>query len=59
MSTELKHFTDGFRLILPKAGFLFGEEIDHTGETGSLRTGGRGGEVCKDALLSVVVNRSE
>jgi len=44
---------------LSKAGFLYGEELDHTGETGKSVTGGRGGPHCKDALLSVVVNRGE
>jgi hypothetical protein len=42
-----------------QAGFLYGEELDHTGHTGVSRTGGRGGPSCKDALLSVVVNRDE
>ncbi len=46
-----------FRLNLSWAGFLFGEELDQTGDTGSITTEGRGGHLCKDALLSVVVNR--
>ncbi|KAL3797058.1 hypothetical protein ACHAW5_009644 [Stephanodiscus triporus] len=41
-----------------EAGFLFGERLDHTGQTGKLITGGPGGSMCKDALLSVVVNRN-
>jgi hypothetical protein len=44
-------------LNLPKAGFLLGKELDHSGPTGSLQTEGKGGEVCKDVLLSIVVNR--
>ena len=44
---------------LPKAGFLYGEELDQTEPTGIIRTGGRGGPSCKDALLSVVVNRGD
>ena len=47
------------RLNLSKTGFLYGEELDQTGETGRLTTSGRGGHLCKDALLSVVVNRAE
>jgi hypothetical protein len=42
----------------PKAGFLFGERLDRTGQTGKLITGGPGGSKCKDDLLSVVVNRN-
>ena len=42
-----------------KAGFLFGERLDHAGQTGKRITGGPGGSKCKDALLSVVVNRNE
>jgi hypothetical protein len=48
-----------FRINLSKAGFLYGEELDRTGETGASVTGGQGGPNCKDALLSVVVNRGE
>ena len=40
-----------------KAGFLLGERLSRTGQAGKLITGGLGGSKCKDALLSVVVNR--
>ena len=40
-----------------KAVFLFGERLDHTGQTRKRITGGPGGSKCKDALQSVVVNR--
>lgn len=49
----------GFLQVNEDTGFLYGEELDQTGETGRLRTKGRGGQLCKDALLSVVVNRGE
>jgi hypothetical protein len=48
-----------FGINLSKAGFLFGEELDRTGETGMSVTEGRGGPHCKDALLSVIVKRDE
>ena len=38
-------------------GILFGEKLDRTGQTGGHTTRGQGGSKCKDALLSVVVNR--
>ena len=56
--TRMEHSTDKLSQ-LTKAGFLFGERLDHTGQTGKLITGGPGGSACKDALLSVVVNRNE
>jgi len=40
-----------------QAGFVFGKKLDRSGQTGALITGGPGGPKCKDALLSVVVNR--
>ena len=39
------------------AGSLMGKELNHSGPTGELVTGGKGGPVCKDVLLSIVVNR--
>lgn len=47
----------GFTKSSDEAGFLFGKELDKSGQTGRLVTGGVGGPKCKDALLSVVVNR--
>lgn len=41
-----------------EAGFLFGKKLDSTGQTGGQVTNGPGGPKCKDALLSVVVNRN-
>lgn len=55
----LKLTTIFLTLQLFQAGFLYGEELDQTGPTGVSRTGGQGGPSCKDALLSVVVNRDE
>ncbi len=45
-------------LHLAKAAFLYGKRLESTGQTNQLITGGRGGPKCKDALLSVVVNRN-
>ena len=42
-----------------EAGFLFGKRLSRTGQTGQLVTSGRGGSTCKDALLSIIVNRGE
>lgn len=39
------------------AGFLMAKELNRSGPTGSLVTEGKGGETCKDVLLSIVVNR--
>ena len=39
-------------------GILFGKELLSVGPTGKYITGGKGGSKCKDALLSIVVNRS-
>lgn len=47
----------GFTKSSDEAGFLFGRVLDKTGQTGRLVTEGVGGPKCKDALLSVVVNR--
>jgi hypothetical protein len=44
-------------IIKSKFGILFGEKLDRSGQTGSHITRGQGGSKCKDALLSVVVNR--
>ena len=52
--TELLGFTNAS----DEAGFLFGQRLDTSGKTGSKTTRGRGGPKCKDALLSVVVNRN-
>ena len=38
-------------------GILFGRELTTIGPTGKYITGGKGGSTCKDALLSIVVNR--
>ena len=40
-----------------EAGFLFGKLLSETGQTREQVTNGPGGPKCKDALLSVVVNR--
>ena len=57
---RLKHSTDRPAYQnSSKAGFLFGERLDHAGQTGKRITGGPGGSKCKDALLSVVVNRAK
>ena len=53
-STELLGFTKS----VDEAGFLFGKKLDKDGQTGELITGGPGGPKCKDAMLSVVVNRA-
>lgn len=52
--TSLLGFTNSY----DEAGFLFGKKLNQTGQTGELLTGGPGGPKCKDALLSVVVNRN-
>ncbi|KAK1743622.1 hypothetical protein QTG54_005219 [Skeletonema marinoi] len=51
--TELLGFTNS----VDEAGFLFGKRLEETGMSGKLITGGRGGPKCKDALVSLVVNR--
>mmetsp|Transcript_29746 Transcript_29746/g.66762 ORF Transcript_29746/g.66762 Transcript_29746/m.66762 type:complete len:347 (-) Transcript_29746:107-1147(-) len=48
----------GFTNASDEAGFLFGKRLDVSGNTGSKTTRGSGGPKCKDALLSVVVNRN-
>merc|ERR1712194_967675 len=40
-----------------EAGFLFGKRLESGGNTGKQTTRGDGGPKCKDALLSIVVNR--
>ena len=63
-TAELKHFEppDGMEILgwtngSDDAGFLYGKRIEQTGFTGELTTEGTGRSACKDALLSVVVNR--
>lgn len=47
-----------FPSLLDKAAFLYGKKLEITGQTNQLVTKGRGGPKCKDALLSIVVNRN-
>ncbi|KAL7547077.1 hypothetical protein ACHAWF_010393 [Thalassiosira exigua] len=47
----------GWTRSYDEAGFLFGKRLDEEGPTGELITRGPGAHGCKDALLSVVVNR--
>lgn len=44
---------------IDEAGFLFGKRLSSTGQTGQQVTSGRGGSTCKDAMLSIIVNRAE
>ncbi|KAL7488242.1 hypothetical protein ACHAW6_013821 [Cyclotella cf. meneghiniana] len=41
---------------LDEAGFLYGKKLSRSGLTGNLITQGIGGPLCKDVLLSVIVN---
>ncbi|KAL7520983.1 hypothetical protein ACHAWX_005668 [Stephanocyclus meneghinianus] len=41
---------------LDEAGFLYGKKLSRSGLTGNLVTQGIGGALCKDALLSLIVN---
>mmetsp|Transcript_23860 Transcript_23860/g.48239 ORF Transcript_23860/g.48239 Transcript_23860/m.48239 type:complete len:363 (-) Transcript_23860:144-1232(-) len=51
--TELLDWTNS----RDEAGFLYGKLLESTGMTGEIVSRGPGGPKCKDALLSVVVNR--
>ena len=35
---------------------MYGKKLDQAGLTGKLATEGNGGPLCKDALLSLVIN---
>lgn len=48
----------GFTTSIDEAGFLYGKKLDRAGNIGEKKTRGAGGPKCKDALLSVVVNRN-
>lgn len=52
--TDLLGWTNSY----DEAGFLFGKKLNESGNTGKLITGGPGGPKCKDAMLSVIVNRN-
>eukprot|EP00804_Cyclotella_cryptica_P007069 CCRYP_014506-RB/>CCRYP_014506-RB protein AED:0.25 eAED:0.25 QI:352/1/1/1/1/1/2/124/153 len=41
---------------LDEAGFVYGKKLSRSGLTGNLITQGVGGPLCKDVLLSVIVN---
>lgn len=47
----------GFTKSFDEAGFLYGKRLQRGGNTGEQTTKGDGGPKCKDALLSIVVNR--
>jgi hypothetical protein len=42
--------------IYEQAGFVYGKMLEETGWTGEQWTRGNGGYMCKDVLISVMVN---
>ena len=43
------------KLSYHEAGYVYGQNIERDGETGTKTTGGRGGPSAKDALISLSV----